>query len=627
MLTPVAHSKVRFNDKFWAPRMAINRKVTLPVEYENMERTGHIGAWTWEPGQPKTPHIFWDSDLAKWIEAVAYSLADKRRAKLEKKVDDAVALMEEAQAADGYLNSHFLKVEPEKRWWNIRDKHELYCAGHLIEAAVAYFKATGKRRLLDIMLRYVDYIARVFGTGKGQTRGYCGHPEIELALIRLYKVTGDRKHLDLARYFVDQRGTIPNFFREEGRKNGEKKPFDLVPMVDHLPLRKQSEAAGHAVRAGYIYSAMVDVAMETGDKELMDACRKIWRSIAERQMYVIGGVGSSRFQERFTFDYDLPNEEAYAETCANVALMFFTHRLLQSEPDGKYTDVIERALYNGILSGVSLDGKKFFYDNRLASHPEYYRYHEQKEPFRKEWFGCACCPPNIARVLASLGGYVYSQGKDEVFVHLYVQGEAEIDVGGGKIVIRQSTNYPWDGRVMISVEPRRPVQFALALRIPGWCRKAALKVNGKAVRVESVTRKGYARIEREWAKGDRVALELAMPVELIEAHPAVRHDAGMVAIQRGPIVYCLEEVDNGANLADIRLARRPGLKARFDARLLGGVTAITGAGVRRDTANWRNQLYRPVGLSKEKTMRIKAIPYYAWNNRGVGEMIVWIRPE
>ncbi|MBA4388738.1 MAG: hypothetical protein C0404_12205 [Verrucomicrobia bacterium] len=625
MMKPVSHENVELNDGFWAPRIRANRDVTIPAEYEQMVKTGHIGAWTWKKGAPKTPHIFWDSDLAKWIEAVAYSLMHRPDPELEKQVDGVVELMEKAQAADGYLNSHFLKVEPEKRWTNLRDQHELYCAGHLIEGAVAYYLATGKRRLLDVMTRYVDLIDRVFGREEGKIRGYCGHPEIELALVRLFKVTGDRKHLELAKYFVDQRGTKPNFFEMETQKRGEKWPGNfLVPLVDNLPVRKQTEAVGHAVRACYLYSAMADLAAETGDRGLLKACRKIWRNIVERRMYIIGGVGSSQHHERFTFDYDLPNEEAYAETCANIALVFFAHRMLQIEPDRDYSDVIERALYNGVISGVSLDGRRFFYDNRLAVHPENYKYHAQKEPMRREWFGCACCPPNISRTLASLGGYVYSQDRDALFVHLYIQGRAELEIAGGRVVVEQKTAYPWDGRVTVSVAPERPGRFSLMLRMPGWCRKAALKINGRSVQVGSLTR-GYARINRQWRKGDRVELILDMPVERIEAHPAVRHDAGLVALQRGPLVYCLEEKDNGPHLAAIALSRASRLTAKLERKLLGGTTVITGRAVRRDTADWKNQLYRPVGKSKAKRVNIKAIPYCLWNNRGIGEMAVWIR--
>jgi hypothetical protein len=624
-LTAVPFRQVAVRDAFWAPRMATNRLVTLPAEYRQMEKTGHLGAWTWKPGRPKEPHIFWDSDLAKWIEAAAYSLANHPDRKLERQVDDVVDRMARAQGKDGYLNSHFLRVEPDKRWINLRGWHELYCAGHLMEGAVAYFEATGKRKFLDVMCRYADYIGRVFGPKRGQKRGYCGHPEIELALVRLCRATGERRYLELSKYFVDERGRTPNYFEEEARKRGDRKPYDLSILQAHTPVRKQAEATGHAVRACYLYSAMADVAAETGDAALLETCRRLWRSITERRLYIIGGIGSTRFQERFTFDYDLPNEEAYAETCANIALVFFAHRMLQVDPDRQYADVIERALYNGVLSGVSLDGRQFFYDNLLAAKPEYHRFSQQKPPYRQEWFGCACCPPNISRVLASLGQYVYSQSERELFVHLFVAGKAEIRLDGQPVAIEQRTNYPWDGQVTLTVRPAAPATFTLALRIPGWCRRARLAVNGRAVRPDSVLHKGYAKIRREWKNGDRVVLTLAMPVERIEAHPSVRHDAGRVALQRGPLVYCLEEADNGGDLADLVLPRRAKLAARFEPKLLGGVVAISGRARRRDTADWKGQLYRPEGSSRIRRVPLLAIPYAFWANRGTGEMIVWIR--
>jgi DUF1680 family protein len=624
-LTPVPFRHVAVKDAFWAPRIETNRRVTLPAEYRQLGKVGHIGAWSWTPGKPKAPHIFWDSDLAKWIEAAACSLATRPDRKLQRQVDDAVDCMARAQDADGYLNSHFLRVEPEKRWSNLRDAHELYCAGHLLEAAVAYFDATGKRKFLDVMCCYADYIGRVFGPKKGQKRGYCGHPEIELALVRLARATGENRYLMLAKYFVDERGRAPNYFAKEALKRGDKKPYDLSILQAHIPVRRQTEATGHAVRAAYLYSAMADVAMDTGDAELLETCRRLWRSIEERRLYVIGGIGSTRFHEQFTFDHDLPNEEAYAETCANIALVFFAHRMLQAEPDRRYADVMERALYNGVLSGVARDGKRFFYDNVLACKPESNAFSGRKPPGRQEWFGCACCPPNISRLLASLGQYVYSQSDRELFVHLFVAGQAEVKMAGQKIRIEQRTNYPWDGRVTLAIDPATPAVFTLAVRMPGWCRRARFTVNGKPVRTDAGRHKGYVKICREWQKGDQVRLDLAMPIERLEAHPAVRQDAGRLALQRGPIVYAVEEIDNGKDLADLVLPRGAKLSTRFERGLLGGVVTIRGQARRRDTAGWKGQLYRPVGLSRLRAVPFQAVPYAFWANRGIGEMIVWIR--
>ena len=630
-MVPLPHSRVRIADSFWSPRVETNRTVTLPLEHEKCEATGRLAAWklTWKPGMLDPPHYFWDSDVAKWLEAVGYSLATTPDPKLERAADKVIADIAAAQQPDGYVNIYFTTVAPEGRWRNLRDQHELYCAGHLMEAAVAYFEGTGKRVLLDVMCRYADYIGRVFGPRRGQKRGYPGHQEIELALVKLARAAGEERYLELAKFFVDERGRKPWYFSREAAARGEEAeesgvnfPYDYLQ--GHVPARDQETAEGHAVRACYYYSGMADVAAETGDRELFRACRRIWRNITERRMYITGATGSTRFGERFTFDYDLPNEEAYAETCANIALVFFAHRMLQVEADAQYADVMERALYNGVASGISLDGTRFFYDNILATHPDHHRFSGQKSPERQDWFWCACCPPNIARLLASLGGYVYSQSRSGIFVHLYAGGSASFDVGGTPVTIVQKTAYPWRERVRIAVKPDKPATFALALRIPGWCRGARLSVNGRPAR--PTLRKGYAVLRREWNKGDQVELLLPMPVERVEAHPSVRQAAGCVALQRGPVVYCLEEADNGADLADLTLPRSVPLRARFEREVFGGVVTVTGKARRRDRSGWGGRLYR-AERSKTKTVPFKAVPYALWANRGLGEMRVWIRSD
>jgi len=629
-MRPLSLKRSRITGGFWAERMEVNRKATLPIEYEQCKKTGRIDAWKleWKPGQPNPPHIFWGSDSGKWIEAVAYSLAAHPDKELERLADGVIDLIEKAQQPDGYLNIHFTVVEPEKRWTNLRDCHELYGAGHLIEAAVAYYEATGKRKLLDVLCRYADHIDRTFGPNEGQKRGYCGHEEIELALVRLYYATGEKRYLDLARYFIDERGRQPHYFDIEARQRGDDPKKYRWASYDynqsHAPVREQSTAEGHAVRAGYLYSGMASVAAETGDRELLKACQRLWKNITLRRMYIHGGIGSSRFGERFSYDYDLPNEEAYAETCAAIALVFFAHRMLQTDPDARYADVMERALYNGVISGVSLDGKQFFYDNVLAVDPPYHKFSGQKSPQRQDWFGCACCPPNLARLLASLPSYVYSQGKDGAWIHLYATGRGEFEIAGQAVAIEQRTDYPWKEKVLLTVAPEKPAVFSVALRIPGWCRGAKLAVNGKPIKASAVMKKGYAIVRREWKAGDRVELTLPMPVERIEAHPRVRHDAGRIALQRGPIVYCLEEMDNGKNLNDLVLPRRAKLRVKVNRRLFGGIPVITAKGRRRDAARWGENLYRPVS-SRTKSAPIKAVPYFAWANRGLGEMLVWLR--
>jgi DUF1680 family protein len=626
-LSSVPFTKVTIDDSFWAPRIAVNRSITIPIEYEQCRETGRIDAWKldWKEGREPRPHPFWDSDVAKWIEAAAYSLACHPDHELESRVDGVVELIAKAQQPDGYLNSYFSVVTPERRWTNLGMFHELYCAGHLIEAAVAYHMATGKRKLLDTVCRYADYIDSLFGPGGRD--GCPGHQEIELALVALYRVTGESRYLELSRHFLDQRGKTPSFFRhemerlpaEEARLNrhffGEGAGFHSEYCQDHLPVCEQREVVGHAVRAMYMYCGMADVAGEAGNAELLRACKRLWENLCTKRMYVTGGIGPSQHNEGFTADYDLPNASAYAETCAAIGLVFWNHRLLELACDGRFADVMERALYNGVLSGVSRDGKQFFYVNPLES---------RGGITRRPWFDCACCPPNIARLLASLGRYVYSQSETEAVVHLYVQGSGEFEIAGRKVLITQETAYPWKESVTVRIHPEEVQTFTLALRIPGWCRAASIELNGEPLRLASLTRRGYVRIRRRWQSGDRVRLVLPMPVERIEANPAVVADAGRVALQRGPLVYCLESVDNGSNLNDVILPRESKLNAKFHPRLLGGVVAISGRARRVDRGPWRGSLYRRAG-SKTRAVRIKAVPYCLWSNRGAGEMLVWLR--
>lgn len=618
--------QVKLADPFWAPRMETNRRVTLPIEYEQCKKTGRIDAFRldWKPGMPNPPHIFWDSDVYKWIEAGAYALATGRDAQLEKLFDDVIDLIAGAQQKDGYLNVHFTVVEPGKRWTNLRDCHELYCAGHLFEAAVAYAEATGKRKLLDVACRYADHIDSVFGTEPGKRRGYCGHEEIELALVKLSRITGTRRYMELAKYFIDERGRTPYYFDIEARERGEDPskhwtagpgPLRYEYCQAHKPVREQTEVVGHAVRAMYLYSAMADLAGEFADKALFSATKRLWEHLTTRRMYITGGIGPSRHNEGFTCDYDLPNETAYAETCAAIGLVFWAHRMLQLEPDSRYADIMERALYNGVTSGVSLDGRRFFYENPLASLGRHHR---------QDWFDCACCPPNIARLIASIGQYVYSLGEKAVYVHLYAQGEAFLEIDGTALRTVQKTMYPWDGKVVLELEPERPARFALALRLPGWCRKPKVSLNGKAFGLSGRVRCGYAVIEREWRAGDRVEVLLPMSVERVEAHPEVRPDCGRIALMRGPIVYCLEEADNGRLLHDVVIPREAKLSARMEKDLLGGVVVVTGKAYRRDMRGWDGVLYR-AERSKTKPFTFKAVPYCVWDNRSPGEMLVWVR--
>ncbi|HUS46349.1 MAG TPA: beta-L-arabinofuranosidase domain-containing protein [Phycisphaerae bacterium] len=619
-MQPLALAQVRIADGFWRPRLDVNRTASIPHIYALLKKTGRLDALrlAWKPGDENPPHIFWDSDTAKWLEAASYSLAACPDAALEKHADAVIDLLAKAQQPDGYLNVHFTVVEPDRRWTNLRDWHELYCAGHLIEAGVAHFEATGKRTLLDTVCRYADHIDSVFGPGK--RTGYPGHEEIELALAKLYRVTDEERYLRLAEYFIDERGRRPHFFDEEAEARGEQ-PLrhrqgdrSLEYWQTHLPVREQSEVVGHAVRAMYLYSGMADLAAETGDEPLLAACRRLWQNVALRKLYITGGVGARHGGESFGRNHELPNESAYAETCAAIGLVFFAHRMFQTEADGACADVMERALYNGVLSGISLDGRKFFYVNPLASAGDHHR-----RPF----FGCACCPPNLARLLASLGTYVYSASDDAFYVHLYVASQATAEVAGRKVAVTQETDYPWNGDVALVIGLDRSAKFSLRLRVPGWCRKFTVAVNGKraAVRVT----KGYATLRRVWKDGDTVTLAMAMPVERVAAHPAVAEDMGRVAITRGPIVYCLEQCDHRAPVRSIALPDMTRLTARFARRILGGCVVIEGSGLAPAPSGWKGNLYRRAAdLGAPRPTKIRAIPYFLWDNRKAGAMTVWL---
>lgn len=638
--TPVPWHRVRLTDPVLGQRRQTMARVGIGYQWEvlndrvpGVPRSHAVANFRIAAGELQEPFygmVFQDSDLYKWLGAASYLLATDPDPSLAGHVETAVGLIARAQQPDGYLDTYFQVAQPGQRWTNLRDQHELYCAGHLMEAAVAHHAATGRRDLLQVACRLADHIAQRFGPGPGQRRGYCGHPEVELALVRLYRATGERRYLELARFFVDERGRRPLYFDVEARERGEAPgaaPFDESYYQVHAPLREQAALEGHAVRALYLLSGAIDVAVETDDPALLEVCRRLFDSAVGRRMYVTGGVGSSAWGERFTIDYDLPNDRAYTETCASIALVFAAHRLLQVDRDARYADVMERALYNGVLSGLSLDGTHFFYINPLEVWPEAAEARRDTRHVlwrRQGWFDCACCPPNLARLLGSIGQYVYSTDGAGLYVHLYAAEEAEAELEGRRVRIVQETRYPWEGTVELRVHPDGAAPWTLALRIPGWARQARLEVNGEPVDLRGVTEKGYARLTRRWQDGDRVRLELPIPVERIEAHPRVRADAGRVAIQRGPIVYCLEEVDNGPNLAAVALPREAPLRAEWRPDLLGGVVVITGKGWRTAESGWA-ELYRPAGAAAREEVTLTFVPYATWANREPGEMLVWVR--
>ncbi|WP_424766964.1 glycoside hydrolase family 127 protein [Paenibacillus sp. sgz302251] len=640
--------QVTILDDFWSPRVSNVIQTVVPYQWQalNDEIPGAEPSHTIEnfrlaAGEAEGEYygmVFQDSDLGKWLETVGFVLSGNRDPKLEKIADQVIDLLGRAQQPDGYLNTYYTVKEPGGRWTNLRDNHELYCAGHLMEAAAAYYDATGKRAFLDIMCRYADYIATVFGVEPGKKRGYDGHPEVELALVKLYHASGEKKYLELSKFFVDERGQQPHFFDQEASEREEsqtpvrgrtKRSYDYFQA--HLPVRDQNTAEGHAVRAVYLYSAMADLAQSFNDPSLLDAAKELWKDVTRKKMYVTGGIGSSAYEERFTVPFDLPNDRAYTETCAAIGLMFWAQRMLQIEKDREYADVMELALYNGVMSGISLDGKSYFYVNPLEVWPAASDFRHDMSAVKKTrqpWFGCACCPPNIARLIASLGQYIYSEDKDarELYVHLYIGSKLTLDWDGQTVQVTQASSYPWEGQVALELTLQQPVEFNMALRIPGWCQSFSLSVNGQEIDAVSLD-KGYAKIRRTWLDGDRIELTMKMPVEMLHAHPNVRENAGKVALQRGPIVFCLEEEDNGPNLQELVLSRDAKIDVHFDKQLLGGVSVLTGSALRSEVnAEADDKLYASQPYNQVPAA-FKAIPYFAWSNRSAGEMAVWIRNQ
>jgi len=598
-MRPVRFTDVRLDDGFWAPRIRDTIDVMIPHQLKMCEETGRIRNFEIAAGRKEGKFegiYFNDSDVFKVLEGIAYCYALEPSPSLLSDMDRLVDIIAAAQQPDGYLNTYLTLVEPDKRWSNLDDMHELYCAGTLMEAGVAHYDATGDRKLLDVALRFAEYIWSVFGPGKRD--GYCGHEEIEIALVKLTETTGDQRWLELAQRMVDLRG------QRHGAEYCQ----------DHVPVREQNAIVGHAVRATYLFSAVADLAARTGDEGLVRAMDAVWDDTVSHKMYITGGIGPSASNEGFTGNYDLPNDTAYAETCAAIGLAFWGKRMTEFHGDARYADVVERALYNGFLSGVSLSGDRYFYVNPLESRGDHHR---------QDWFGCACCPPNVLRVLPTIGGYMYGVSDAALWVNLYAASAAGVRVGDTDVKVVQRTEYPWDGDIKVAVNPASPAEFEMRLRIPGWCQGAACDVNGASVDASPAV-DGYLHIRREWREGDEVSLHLPMPVRRIEANPAVEADRGRVALMRGPIVYCLEAVDNGGAVRDIYLPRESDLTAGMRPDLLGGVVIITGRARRVTALGWQDELYRPVRETVDTTLTV--VPYYAWDNRDPGEMTVWI-PE
>ncbi|GHV07780.1 hypothetical protein FACS189485_18560 [Spirochaetia bacterium] len=647
--THVPLNSIKINDSFWAPFMERVRTQVIPYQWEALNdripgaepsyamRNFKLSAQRSHPElnygvDNAAGHggmVFQDSDFAKWIEAAAYSLAWYPDPALEKTLDEAIDIVCNAQQPDGYLDTYYILTGLEKRFTNLKDNHELYCFGHFVEGAVAYYEAAGKRKLLDAMIRYADCIDKHIGPEEGKLHGYPGHEIAELALVRLYNITGDEKHLKLAKYFIDQRGKQPLYFEEENKRNNndfywKDSFFQFQYYQAGKPVRDQHVAEGHAVRAVYLYSGMVDIARLTGDEALMQACDDLWNNIVNRQMYITGAIGQSAYGESFSYDYDLPNDTVYGETCASIGLAFFAKRLSAIAPKGVYADVLEKALFNGIISGMSLDGKSFFYVNPLevipeASQKDRTRRHVKIE--RQKWFACACCPPNLARIIASLGTYVHSVNADTLYTHLFLGSEARVKVGGRDVKIGIETKYPWEGHVGISFKLEDKAQFTYGIRIPAWCNKFTLVLNGGATNY--TLKDGYALIHREWKSGDKLDLTLDMPVTFIEANPRVREDIGKTAVTRGPVVYCLEEADNGPGLFKLHAGDAKEPKVQYEKDFLEGVVTISFTG-KKETDWQEDTLYRNAANTALEDKELRLIPYYAWANRKIGEMTVWV---
>ena len=681
--SPLSLRNVQMTDTFWKKEMELVRTEVIPYQWaalndqvegaapsfcmHNFKAAGKLNKEKKELGTafeepvytfrgfealPEDPKhlddkfygfVFQDSDFYKWIEAVGYSLTQHPDPQLEAIADGAIDIVCAAQQEDGYLDTYYILNGKDRIFTNLRDHHELYCLGHLLEGAVAYYQATGKDKLLKAASRYADYVADYFGPEEGKCKGYPGHEIAEMALVRLYETTQDSKYLDLAKYFIDERGKQPYYFDKEHPEEVKKNPNGLRYAYNqaHLPVREQDEAVGHAVRAVYLYSGMADIARLTEDDTLFDACKRLWDNMVQKKLYITGGIGGTHMGEAFSFNYDLPNDTAYAETCASIGLVFFARRMLEIYPDVQYADVMEQALYNTVLAGMALDGKSFFYVNPLEVLPEACHKDERKfhvKPVRQKWFGCACCPPNLARTLSSVSSYAFTETEDTLFVHLYIGSELKKNVNGTDVSVHMTSEFPWNGKVTLQADSA-DTPFTLALRLPGWCISYQVSLLGAAHNPisgsEAITgldaseytiKDGYLYITRKWKESETLTLDFPMEIQVWNANPNVREDIGRAAVTRGPITYCLEEADNGSDLHLLTLDWNAPAQVR-DFTVCGEpVKEILMQGFKEDKEKEAPQrLYRPVQTAEKTPVTLRFIPYYTWANRGENEMSVWVR--
>lgn len=609
-LKTLSLKNVKVSDGFWSGRQAINHEVSLKHAFRKLEDSGNFnnlrlaaGSWAGEYAKP----VFMDSDIYKWLEAVSYELVNRPDPELEAMADEAIGLLVAAQQPDGYLNSYFQTVEPEKKWQELAMGHELYCAGHLFEAAVAHHRATGKTTLLDIACRFADHIDATFGPGKRDA--VPGHPEVELALVELFRESGERRYLDLAGFFVDQRG--------RGKMIG-RTPFGLDYHQDRVPVREAQIVEGHAVRQLYLLAGVADIYLETGDAALLAAAKRLWHDVTAHKLYITAGLGARHLGESFGEAYELPNDTAYAETCATIANMMWNWRLLTITGEARHADMIERSLYNGFLSGISLDGQRYFYVNPLSS---------QGGIERPEWYGCACCPPNVMRQIALLGHYVATTSQAGLQIHQYIASEIAADLGDNPVKVRLQTAYPWEGQIRLVVQETGDAPWELALRIPAWCEEASVQIGDRLSDV-SANAGGYVRFKRIWQPGEAVQLNLRLTPRLIRPHPRVDATRGSLAITYGPLVYCFEGVDlpAGVEMSDVRIHVTTPLETIWRDDLLGNIVAIKVQGAVEDLNGWEDTLYRALSSVSPayRDLELTAVPYYAWANREPGAMRVWL---
>ncbi|MCI9143989.1 MAG: glycoside hydrolase family 127 protein [Lachnospiraceae bacterium] len=643
-VSEVGSSQVKISDAFWSQMQERVIDVVIPFqenvlndEVPGVAKSHAIENFRIAAGLSQGEFygmVFQDSDLAKWLEGVAYSLTVKPDAALEARADGIIEIIRKAQQPDGYLDTYFIVKEPEHRWQNLHECHELYCAGHMMEAGAAYFEATGKDSLLHVVERLADHIIGRFGPGEEMEHGIPGHQEVEIGLMKLYHVTGKEKYKEMARHFLEERGKNPDYFYEEKMKRGwqhwgqySTEKLDVTYNQAHETVYEQQEAVGHAVRALYMYTAMADVAGTDGDERLYQACKTLWNNIVNQKLYITGGIGGNPEGEAFSGNYELPNDMAYAETCASIAMVFFAHRMLELEMDGSYADIMERELYNSTISGMQLDGKKYFYVNPLESEPgvsgKLFGYRHSL-PVRPGWYACACCPPNLVRLVTSLGKYCWSESDSVIYSHLMIGQTAELE----KAEIMLETTYPWEGKAVYSVVPKTEAEFTLAIHIPYYVdfekEENCLSLNGEALDARKLLKKGYVYITRKWSAGDRISLQFPLEVRKVYANQHVREDAGCVALLRGPVVYCFEGADNDGLLQSLRIPRElRAIPYTCEEGILKGNVLLSIEGYR---VVGSEKLYSEIPPVKEAA-KITAIPYYAWANRGENQMRVWMLEE